>query len=143
MTEARMMALGPFVFGLSTLAYQALKRKTSWRHADNARIGVRGANQFLGPGEDSISLDGVLYPELGARRTQLADLRKLGDTGLAHPMVAGTGEVMGAWIIESLGEDQKTFFSDGVPRRIDFSLSLRQVDEPEANPAPAKPAAES
>jgi len=47
-----MMALGPFVFSLSTLAYQQLQRQMAWRHASSERIGARAAWQYLGTGED-------------------------------------------------------------------------------------------
>ena len=38
----------------------------------------------------------------------------------------------GAWVIENLTEGQTYFFRDGVPRRIDFGLDLRRVDDAEA-----------
>ena len=51
-----MMTLGMFVFGLPTLAYQELQRTTEWRHASTSRIGTNPASQFLGRGEDTLSL---------------------------------------------------------------------------------------
>ena len=43
-----MLALGMFVFSLSTAAYQELQRQTNWRHASNSRLGAVPARQFLG-----------------------------------------------------------------------------------------------
>ncbi len=57
-----MMTLGMFVFGLPTLAYQELQRTTEWRHSSTSRIGTNPASQFLGRGEDTITLPGTLLP---------------------------------------------------------------------------------
>ena len=38
-----MAALGQFTFALNTLAFQELRRSTSWRHPSNARVGARPA----------------------------------------------------------------------------------------------------
>lgn len=130
-----MMALDLFVFSLPTLTYQELQRRTSWRHADTSRVGVRAANQFLGPGEDKITLGGILVPDAAGLRSTIADLRKMGDQGKAWALVSGSGEVMGAWVIESLDETQTIFFEDGIPRKTDFSLALKHVDEPASVPA--------
>ena len=59
-----MMALGMFVFSLPTLAYQDLQRQTSWRHPSSSRVGSRPARQFTGAGDDTITLSGLLLPEL-------------------------------------------------------------------------------
>ncbi|NBW10473.1 MAG: phage tail protein [Caulobacteraceae bacterium] len=125
-----MMALGTFVFSLPTLVYQELQRKTSWKHAETTRLGVRAANQFLGPAADTITLPGVLVPDVAGDPFAISDLREMGDQGEPWPLVSGTGEVLGAWVITDLDETQSIFFEDGVARKTDFSLSLKQVDEP-------------
>ena len=59
-----MMALGMFVFGLPTVAYQSLRRSTEWRHPSNSRMGARPAYQYVGPGEDTITLGGTVIPQI-------------------------------------------------------------------------------
>ena len=59
-----MLALGMFVFSLRTAAYQELQRQTDWRHASNNRVGAAPARQFVGRGEDAITLPGIILPEL-------------------------------------------------------------------------------
>lgn len=124
-----MMALGQFAFGMQTLAYQELQRKTDWRHGSTSRIGVREARQFMGPGADSITLPGVLVPEIAGDILSVDQLREMADTGQAFPLVDGAGRVYGAWIIESITEGQSYLFRDGVPRRIEFSIELSRVDD--------------
>ena len=59
-----MLALGFFVFSLHTLAYQDFQRQMAWRHASVPRVGARPASQFVGPDDETISLQGVLLPEV-------------------------------------------------------------------------------
>ena len=124
-----MLALGMFVFSLSTAAYQELQRQTDWRHASNSRIGAAPARQFAGRGEDAITLPGVILPELAGSPLSLDALRLMANTGKAWPMVEGSGRIYGLWVIESLSETKTFFFRDGTPRRIEFTLSLKRIDD--------------
>lgn len=124
-----MMCLGQFVFSLSTLAYQDLQRQTQWRHPSNSRVGARPARQFAGPGDDSITLQGLLAPELSGSLDSLDKLREMADTGSAWPLVEGTGQVYGLYAIEGLSEGRTLFFQDGASRRVEFTLNLVRVDD--------------
>jgi len=124
-----MLALGMFVFSLHTAAYQELQRQTDWRHASNSRIGVGPARQFVGRGEDTITLPGVILPELAGSLLSLDALRLMANTGKAWPMVEGSGHIYGLWVIESLSETKTLFFRDGTPRRIEFTVNLKRIDD--------------
>lgn len=124
-----MMTLGMFVFGLPTLAYQELQRTTEWRHASTSRIGTNPASQFLGRGEDTITLPGTLLPGLVGSPLGLDVLRKMADTGKAWPLIGGTGRIYGTWVITSISETQQVFFEDGTPRRYEFTINLKRIDD--------------
>lgn len=124
-----MMAYGMFVFALDSAPYQQLQRQTRWRHDSQSRVGARPARQFLGPGDDTITLSGRLLPELTGGQQNLDDLRSMADRGLAWPLVEGTGVNYGVYVIESLDEDKSVFFRDGLAQQIDFNLALARVDD--------------
>jgi phage protein U len=124
-----MLALGMFVFGLHTAAYQEMQRQTDWRHPSSNRIGVQPARQFVGCGEDAITLPGLILPELAGTALSLDALRLMANTGKAWPMVEGSGRIYGLWVIESLSETKTLFFRDGTPRRIEFTLNLKRIDD--------------
>lgn len=124
-----MLALGMFVFSLSTAAYQELQRQTEWRHASNSRVGAAPARQFVGRGDDTITLPGVILPELAGSALSLDALRLMANTGKAWPMVEGSGRIYGLWIIDNLSETKTLFFRDGTPRRIEFTINLKRIDD--------------
>lgn len=123
-----MLSLGLFAFGMDTLAYQEFSRRTDWKHARQSRIGARDANQFTGPGADSITLPGILLPEFAGDPDSLDDLRTMAGGGDAFPLVDGSGRVYGDFIITGIDERQSIFFADGRARRIEFTIDLVRVE---------------
>jgi phage protein U len=127
-----LMSLGLFVFGLDTLAFDTLRRQTAWRHPSNSRVGARPARQFIGQGDDTITLSGILAPEFKGTALSLDSLREMADSGKAWAMVSGAGDVFGAWVIENMTETGTIFIAQGRPRRIEFELQLARTDDSHA-----------
>jgi len=127
-----MMILGQFVFKLHTTPYQQKQQNTPQRWANNNRIGNRPAYQYLGPGEDTMTLSGALYPELTGGKSSLKKLHDMARTGKPYIMMDGEGFMQGWWIIDSIQQTDSVFFVDGKPRKIDFTISLKQTDTPHA-----------
>ncbi|HAI6250254.1 TPA: phage tail tape measure protein [Escherichia coli] len=124
-----MMVLGLYVFMLRTVPYQELQYQRSWRHAANSRVNRRPSTQFLGPDNDMLTLSGVLMPEVTGGRLSLLALEQMAEQGKAWPLIEGSGTIYGMYVIEGLNQTKTEFFRDGMPRRIEFTLSLKRVDE--------------
>ncbi|MFY0399956.1 phage tail protein [Brevundimonas naejangsanensis] len=124
-----LLALGMFVFGMDSLVYNQIQRRRSWRHPTNDRVGARPAGQFAGPGEDVITLPGVLAPGLTGRREALDELAAMADAGEAYTLVDGDGEHFGAYVITDLDETRRHITIDSQPRLIDFTLTLKRMDD--------------
>jgi len=125
MTESNiMMKLGRYTFSLKTAAYQDLKRSTAYRWQQQDRINRRPAQQYLGIGEETISLSGTVYPYFKGGTKQINAIRAEAETGKPLLLIDGTGMVWGKMVIKKINETQKILFSDGTPRQIDFSLEL-------------------
>ncbi len=124
-----LLALGMFVFGMDSLVYNQIQRRRSWRHPTNDRVGARPAGQFAGPGEDVITLPGVLAPGLTGRREALDELAAMADAGEAYTLVDGDGEHFGAYVITDLDETRRHITIDAQPRLIDFTLTLKRMDD--------------
>jgi phage protein U len=124
-----MMTLGGFKFGMSTAAYQELKRVTEYLWPSQQRFGAAPAVQATGQGDDSISLSGVIYPEWNGGTGQLDDLRSLAADRQPLTMIDGRGNVMGQWAIEKIEEGQGVFAQAGVARKQEFTLSLKKFGD--------------
>lgn len=128
-----LMSLDQFVFGMSTLAHQELQRQTQWKHASNARVGARSGRQFTGPGDDTITISGVLVPELAGNLSSLDDVRAMADKGQAYVLVDGAGTVFGAYLITGMHQTGSHIDANGLPRRVDFSITLERTDDNRAS----------
>lgn len=124
-----MLTLGLFVFQLQTLPYQSLQQSLDYRWPSNNRIGQRGAYQFLGIGEDKITLSGVLLPEITGGALSMLALKTMAELGKAWPLIGGDGAIYGMYVVASMTQTQSVFFADGSARRIEFSMTLTRVDE--------------
>ena len=124
-----MMVLGLYVFMLRTVPYQELQYQRSWRHATNSRVNRRPSTQFLGPDNDSLTLSGVLLPEITGGRLSLLALEQMAELGKSWPLIEGSGTIYGMFVIESLSQTKTEFFESGMPRRTEFTLTLKRTDE--------------
>lgn len=123
-----MLSLGTFVFSLTTAPYRELQRQRNWKHRTSSRVGVRDASQYTGPGDDTITLNGMVAADnrIGTLAS-IDDLAKMGDVGDAYVLVDGMGSVYGAYIIDSLNETATYHTPEGIARKIEFNLSLKRV----------------
>jgi len=125
-----MLSLGLFIFNLKTAPFQEFQRQQGWRHPANSRVNLRPAHQFLGQDEETITLSGVLFPELTGGPMHLGQLTSMANSGQSFPLISGVGIVYGFYVIEGLAETRTIFFEDGTARRIEFTLNLKRVDDP-------------
>ena len=129
-----MMCYGLFVFSLKTLPFQQMDENKEWRYPINPRVNERSALQFTGYDNETISLSGVLYPEVTGGRLSLALLERMSDLGTAWPLIEGSGIILGFFVMTNLKKTKTEFFKDGVPRKIEFTISLTKVDPPDYLP---------
>lgn len=128
LSPGALLTLGMFLFGIDSAAYDRLTRRRSWRHGTSERFGARPASQYLGPGEDNITLAGRLVPEVAGQYVALQIVQTMAETGDDYPLVDGLGRVLGHFRIVSLEEDQLAIMAGGLPRGVDFTIDLERVD---------------
>lgn len=123
-----MMRLGSFKFGVYTAAYQSLDRTTEYKWGEQPLFMNYDDLQYLGPGTDTMTLQGVVFPEYKGGTGQIDQLRSLGATGQPQLLVSGFGKIMGQWVIQQVTEGQTVFAAGGVPRRQEFTVQLRRYN---------------
>lgn len=124
-----MMIFGMTVFMRQTLPYQTMTQSNDYRWAVASRIGVRPAQQFLGPGDETITLTGELRPEITGGVPSLLVLEKMAAAGRAWPLLSGSGTPYGMFVITSVNATHTDFLSNGTARKITFTMTLKRVDE--------------
>lgn len=126
-----MMSLGEYRFSAPTAAYQELTHATDYRWAVQERLGRLPARQYLGPGDETIKLRGVVHPHYKGGLGQIDRMRT--EAGRGEPLLLseGTGRVLGTWVIERIEEVRRELEADGAPRRIEFNLTLTRYGKDE------------
>lgn len=120
-----MMALGGFRFGINRANYQTFTRSASWRWEEQPRLGRRPALQYLGPGTEEITLEGVIYPHFKGGLRQVELMRLQASAGQPLILVDGMGWVWDRWVITGVEERKTLFMADGAPRKIEFTTTLK------------------
>ena len=121
--------LGSFQFDLANGVPQSLDRTADYRWEVQDRLLRDPAAQFLGPGNQEITLDGVLYPGFSGRQTTMETLRELAAKGEPQMLTDGLGKVYGKWAIRRVQEGLSTFAPGGGARQISFGVSLVRYSE--------------
>lgn len=123
-----MMVFGMFVFMLRTTPYQQLRHSQEWRHVKNERVNQSASWQYIGAGDDTVTLEGVLYPEITGGNLSLFALETIGFAGRPWPLIEGDGRIYGMYVLTRLERGKSEFDQYGNPKKIEFTLSLSRVD---------------
>ncbi len=123
-----LMIYGLFVFSVQSSPFNEREHSTQYRWASNNRVGLNPAYQYIGKGEDSITLTGTLMPEFSGGPLSLSMLRMLADSGQAYLLMSGSGHIFGYYFIEEISDNSSHFLRDGTPQKIEFTISLKRYD---------------
>ena len=124
-----MMALGSYRFSLDSAAWQELRRSTAYRWQALGRLQRLPAQQFLGPGSETLELKGVIYPHYRGGFKQLDAMRAQAGKGEPLLLVDGLGFIWGQWVVLQVDETQSVLLTNGQPRKLEFQLRLARYGE--------------
>jgi phage protein U len=128
-----LMSLGLFVFSLPTIVFTELSHNLAVRFAKNERFGGADAVQFIGPGDETITLTGVTALGINDADTAFGELETMMASGRAWPLVDGQGKVWGDYIILGLDRQGSLFKRGGVPTKTGWTINLSRVISPMAS----------
>lgn len=122
---AQQMALGGFVFGLSSgFPYESLDRKTSGGWVSLDIISSKPRSHQTGQGLEELRLNGKA--QYAAGMAKLDELRAMADARVPYVLVDGVGRVWGRWRIDGVNEGQKRVLDDGTTTLLEWSLDLSE-----------------
>lgn len=135
---AKMFTLGPVVLEVPALAATEATRTARHRWMPQERLGARPGWQWLGPGEETMTLSGVSIVLAAGTADAVSALRSAAADGEALPLSDGDGQVLGRWAVRSIEERRRGIMADGTPRRVSWRLELALAEaaaEPPPSPA--------
>jgi len=121
-----MMALGAYRFSIDTAALQTLDRAAAYRWNDRAVVGDKPRSEYIGPELEEITLKGVIYPFYRGGFGQVDSMRAEAGKGEPLRLVDGTGRDLQLWTIRRIEENQEKLFVRGAPRKVNFTLVLKE-----------------
>lgn len=119
-----LIGIGPYRLGLDNMAPDEIERSFEYRWEPQNRIGRRPAMQFLGPGEETVTLHGVIYPHYYGGFGQLERMRQEAARGIPRGVVSGYGRYHGLWCIRGIRDVQSYFLPSGAARKVEFDIEL-------------------
>lgn len=117
-----------FYFNLSTAGYDTLRRQTNYNVAVQDRLTRTNALQAVSKGGETITLSGAIFTSRSGAG-QLDKLRNIGYEMLPLNLTTGYGETLGRWYLTRVEEEQTGLFSDGMPRKQQFTLEFSRYGE--------------
>ena len=128
-----LVALGPFMFYATAPSFDKLKFQADFRWPAQERLARDVAHQFLGPGQRTVDLDGIMYPEAFGGDGLLSAMHAAARVGSIYPLIAMSdgalsADVMGMWFISKLN-NVRSFFGNNGARKIEFTIELKAYGE--------------
>lgn len=74
--------------------------------------------QYVGVGENQLTLGGLLYPEITGGNLSLGAISTMAYTGLARPLIDGVGSIYGMYVITGLQETHQEFDRYGKAKKL-------------------------
>jgi phage protein U len=121
-----------YYFNLSTAGFDTLRRQTSYNVASQDRLTRRTALQAVSKGGESITVSGAIFTRKSGGG-QLNRLRDIGYSMTPLNLITGYGDALGRWYLTRIEEEQSGLFTDGMPRKQQFTLEFQRYGEDYTN----------
>jgi len=112
-----------------------MKRSSAADFATKPTIGGLQGREFMGEGEDKLTLSGQLLPTKTGGMSELESAHSFRRAGTRLPVVRGDGKSFGWFVITSISESHTDLMRDGVGFVVKFDIDLAKVDAPSAGSA--------
>lgn len=131
-------------FGLSSAAFDSLRRQTTFGIEGVPRLGRPDAMQAVSQGSESLSLAGTVFVSASPARSgaaprlysalesgigELDKLRRIGAALQPLLLTTGYGDVLGRWYMSALAEEQGALRAGGLARKQTFTLEFKRYGD--------------
>jgi phage protein U len=126
-----LLSIGPVVFDQANNLTD-YERTTAQDFARKDIIGARKAFEAVGPGDDTFTFTGALFPDHLGGRSSLAVLRAMAAEQSPQLVVWGDGGLEGWVVVTELREHGTYLRRDGRARQIETTVTCQRCDQPAA-----------
>ncbi|MGO8738644.1 phage tail protein [Rhodoblastus sp.] len=126
-----LLVWGDYTFEVGGASFDRLKHRFGGRWAREPVFGRRPPGQYLSPGPEFVSLEGVIYTVvagIGAYRQIVALLGEAG-AGTVDFLFTGDGDVVGLFRLDEGEYSKEGLLPDGTPLKVTFSLKFSAADD--------------
>lgn len=123
--SAVLMGWGPFRFEVGRAAYEELTHSAEARWEKHPIIGRRPAPQYLGPGEEVVTLRGTLYTEgRQAVADMVRDLVRAAQGGQAYMLVSADGAIVDLFRLEKARRVESHHLPTAQAQKVEYDLEF-------------------
>ncbi len=127
-------SIGALTLDTRPFSVDEMQRSTSADFADKPVMGGMIAREFMGEGEEKITLSGQLLPFKTGGLTELEMAHGFRRSGQKLPVLRGDGARLGWYVIDTITENHTDLMRDGVGFFVKHSISLTKVSPAGASP---------
>lgn len=120
-------------FEVAPVNVEGLDRTTGAEFAEKPVLGRRPPLEFVGESPEELTFRGKVFPEAFGGGDELETMRAASRDGAARQLQRGDGRNLEWWAITSFRETATRLDGKGVPRVVEFELSLKRADKPSAD----------
>ncbi len=125
-------ALGPLDFEIAPFNTHEVDRSHAADFAAKELVGRRKGHEFVGDGDERITMRGKLFPHKFGGLTSLDVLNAIRDSGAPQFLMRGDGAALGWFLVEHVTEKSSYLDANGVGRQIDVEIELLRDEPPSA-----------
>jgi hypothetical protein len=119
--------IGPLALDTRPFSIDEVQRTASADFAAKPLIGALQRREYMGEGDDKLTLSGQLLPfKIGGLDT-LETVHRLRLSGAPQAVQRGDGKRLGYFVIESVSETHREIMRDGVGFFVQHSIALIKV----------------
>ncbi|MDN5248402.1 MAG: phage tail protein [Wolbachia endosymbiont of Tyrophagus putrescentiae] len=116
-----MLSFGSYKFSPTSIKYS---KENRWSTIEC--ISKIPSLQNIGQGVENIDLEGVIHLHNLNGFNQLKSIKEAEKNQAPHTLVDSLGNVLGMFVVVRLEEKHTSFFPCGLPKKVEFSLSLKR-----------------
>ncbi|MBP1852108.1 phage tail protein [Rhizobium halophytocola] len=120
-------SIGALTIDTQPFSVTDVQRSARADFAAKALIGAMPSREFMGEGDDTLTLSGQLLPYRLGGLTELEMAHGLRQSGQRLPVLRGDGKRLGWFVIDSISENHRDIMRDGVGFTVAHEISLVKV----------------